>query len=99
MTLTLRKFLVLALIATVFLVANALAIAYWLNDSGAIDFAAFLRKEFLTGTAITVILALLFLLVGPTPGNTHATGRHHACGVCGASRSAGAYCNHCGSKS
>lgn len=95
MTLTLRKFLVLAIIAGVFLVANALVIVHWLNETGAIDTAALIRKEFLTGTAITVILALLILLVGPGYQSFSA---RRSCPVCDRQHRNGTYCSHCGSK-
>jgi hypothetical protein len=35
----------------------------WLAEHGLVDFAVQLREEFLTGTAITIIVALLVLLV------------------------------------
>ena len=59
MTLGLRK---LAVIAFVFLLANLLTLTHWLSSTGVIDWAQGIRGEYLTGTAITVILALLLLL-------------------------------------
>lgn len=95
MTLTVRKCLVLALVAGVFLLANALAIAYWLRDAGVIDTATSIREEFLTGTAITVIVALLILLT--TPGRK-ALGLGRKCSVCGHDQLGGNYCTDCGSR-
>ena len=60
-----RKLVVLGLVAAVFLVANALVVADWLQEKGIIDFATGIRKDFLTGTAITIIVVLLILLVRP----------------------------------
>ncbi len=59
MTLGIRKLVVLSLAGGVFLLANVMVAAYWLQDKGVIDWAVGIRQEFLTGTAITVILALL----------------------------------------
>jgi len=95
MTLTIRKCIVLALVAGVFLVAHALTLAHWLNQSGAVDAAASIRREFLTGTAITVILALLILLMGSSHTGSQS---RNACPVCDRKHHGGAYCSHCGSK-
>lgn len=95
MTLTLRKLIVLALVAGVFLLANALVIAHWLRDAGVIETAASIREEFLTGTAITVIAALLILLT--TPGR-QALGLGQKCSVCGHRQVGGRYCSDCGSR-
>ena len=65
MTLRIRKLIVLGIIATVFLMGNALVLAHWLNEIGVIGWASWFRAEFLTGTAIAVIAALLILLVSP----------------------------------
>jgi hypothetical protein len=59
MTLGIRKLVVLGLVAGVFLLANILLVARWLAEIGAIDVAVHIRREFLTGTAITIIVALL----------------------------------------
>lgn len=104
MTLTIRKLVVLAIVAGVFLVAHALTLAHWLSQSGAVDAAASIRREFLTGTAITVILALLILLVAPGgirgagASGAGASGVSVACPVCDRKHRGGAYCSHCGSK-
>ena len=99
MSLTRRKLIVLAALGAVFLLANALIVAGWLQDHGIIDWACSVRSEFITGTAITIILALLILLVRPS----HVFGNHSAadrrCPVCDhvlAHR--GRYCEECGSR-
>ncbi len=54
-----------------------------------------IRKEFLTGTAITIIIALLFLLAKPR-GEGGSLFRH--CPVCDHRLLRGKYCSECGSK-
>ena len=65
MSLTIRKIIVLGLIGMIFLAANILVVATWISDTGIAEKAGWLRKEFLTGTAVAVILVLLILLVSP----------------------------------
>jgi len=62
MTLGLRKLVVVGLIAAVFFTANALLVAHWLDRMGVVSWADAIRRDFLTGTAITIIVALLILL-------------------------------------
>ena len=65
MTLGLRKIILLGLIGGVFLMANVVVVANWLADSGVSQFAQTIKSNYLTGTAVTIIVALLILLVGP----------------------------------
>ena len=96
MTLGRRKLAVLAAVGLVFLLANALVVASWLKEHGVIDSAGLVRREFLTGTAITIILVLVILLV-PARQTGAALARH--CPVCDhALRDAGSYCSECGSR-
>ena len=95
MTLTFRKTLVLAIIASVFLIAHALVIAHWLDGVGAIKAAGYLREEFLTGTAITVILAMLVLI---TNAGVRRGRVQRSCPVCDHPHGHGAYCSQCGSR-
>lgn len=98
-TLGIRKLLVVAVIIAVALVANVWAIASWLDRIGAIDCGRSIRAEYVTGTAITVIVALVILLP-----STAAVGRPRfeqslRCPVCDADlRSGGRYCPACGSR-
>ena len=96
MTLGLRKLIVLALVGLLFLVANAWLVVHWLDDNGMIDGAKHVRREYLTGTAITIIVVLMILLVGPRA----ASGRlGRRCPVCEHRVGSGAsYCSTCGSK-
>ena len=97
MSLTSRKTIVISLIAGVFLAGNILVVAQWLADTGVSETANWIRHEFLTGTAIAVIITLLILIVGPGQGSRAVTCRR--CPVCdhrlvGRSN----YCSECGSK-
>ena len=98
MSLTIRKIIVLGLIGIVFLTANILVVANWIAGTGIAEKACWLRKEFLTGTAIAVILALLILLVNPKMSN-RAVSFTRRCPVCD-KRLIGNpnYCSECGSK-
>jgi len=100
MTLGIRKLIVVGLAASVFMVANALVLAHWLEKTGAIGWAGWLRREFLTGTAITILLALLILLVPARQAVKEGAGWIiRRCSVCGGSISRQAkYCGECGSR-
>jgi len=88
MTLGMRKVIVLGLIAGVFLTANALLVASWLAEKGVIDFAKNIRAEYLTGTAITILVVLLILLVNPAKEKTRAS-LLRRCPVCDCNASDG----------
>ena len=99
MSLTIRKIVVLGLIGIVFLMANILIVANWIAETGIAEKAGWLRKEFLTGTAIAVILALLILLVNPRNPGGKAIGLIRRCPVCDHRLlTRGSYCSECGSK-
>jgi hypothetical protein len=99
MSLGLRKLVVLGLVVSVFLLANALLVAHWLDSMGVIGWAASIRRDFLTGTAITIIIALLILLVPARHAVKEGIGWLRRCPVCdgGISRQA-KYCGECGSR-
>jgi hypothetical protein len=85
-------------IAVVFLLGNIVLITNWLIDTGVSDWARFIRKEFLSGTAIAIIVALLILLEN-RPVRTRRIGLIRRCPVCDqALLDDGAYCSSCGSK-
>ena len=96
MTLGIRKTIVLVLVAAIFILANMWLVMNWLQDKGVIDMAKHVRTEYLTGTAITIIVALLILLVRPQ--HWHFSLRQR-CPVCdhGVLRRA-SYCSECGSR-
>ena len=95
MVLGIRKLIVLGLACGIFLMANAIMVANWLADKGVIDFAKHIRAEFLTGTAITILVALLILLVG---NKDTRSGLLRRCPVCDHALLRGKYCAECGSK-
>ncbi len=94
MILRTRKLVVAGVIAAVLLLANALVIATWLDGSGVIGGARYIREEYATGTAITVIVVLLFLLGSPV-----RKALIRRCGVCDHFLlRPGKYCGACGSR-
>ena len=96
MTLGVRKLIVLVLVAALFLVANLIFVTNWLAEKGVIDWAQGIRREYLTGTAITIIVVLLILLVAPRGEGRRLIRR---CQVCDrAAIGKGGYCAECGSK-
>ncbi len=96
MSLGIRKVAVLALVAGVFLLANLWFVVNWLQDQGVVDVAQHVRAEYLTGTAITILIALLILLV--RPGRERSTFVRR-CSVCEhVMLGMGRYCSACGSK-
>ena len=99
MTLTIRKIIVLVLLGTIFLMANILVVANWIAETGIAEKAGWLRREFLTGSAIAVILALLVLLVSPKNTAGKAIGLTRRCPVCDKRLIGNVnYCGECGSK-
>ena len=79
MSLTIRKAVVLGLIGSILLLGNILLVANWLAEKGTVDWARNIRSEYLTGTAVTIVVVLLVLLVSPTAG---ARGLVRRCPVC-----------------
>jgi len=99
MSLKNRKILVLGLIGIIFLLANILVVANWISDSGIAEKASWIRREFLTGTAVAVIFVLLILLVSPRNASGKTIGFVRRCPVCNERLSGNVnYCPDCGSK-
>jgi hypothetical protein len=96
MTLGIRKLIVLSLVAGVFLLGNLWLVVGWLQNHGVIDGARYLRAEYLTGTAITIIVVLLILLAR---SGTERPTWFRRCSVCDhVLVGRGRYCTDCGSK-
>jgi len=97
MTLGLRKIILLMLIGAIFLMGNIVLITNWLNEKGLPAFADHIRSNYLTGTAVTIIVALLILLTGPKAGGK-VLSFSKRCPVCD-KRLIGnpKYCSECGS--
>ena len=80
--------------------ANVVVVANWLADSGVSQFAQTIKSNYLTGTAVTIIVALLILLVGPKKTSSRKImGFVRRCLVCDHRLIGKAnYCGECGSK-
>ena len=100
MSLGIRKWIIVIVVSLVFLLGNILLVTNWLIDAGVCDWARFIRREFLTGTAIAIIVTLLILLVNPNrQTSTSQVGLIRRCPVCDKTLFGGrAYCSSCGSK-
>lgn len=92
-----RKLIIVAGIGSILFIAGLPSIVAWLDRAGLIEIAAWARVEFLTGTAITVIVALMILL--PTEGGLQRYTRSYHCPVCDERlRHHCRYCHTCGSR-
>ncbi len=100
MTLISRKVIIISLIGAVFLFGNILVVANWIAETGIGEKAQWVRREFLTGTAIAIILTLLILLTGSKRSDgSRAFGLIRKCPVCDHRLiGRGSYCSLCGSK-
>ena len=94
-----RKLIVLILVGSIFLLANVWFVVKWLDEQGVVEGAKYLKSEYLTGTAITIILVLLVLLVKPGREVVSNSGLLRRCPVCDhVLMGRGMYCSDCGSK-
>ena len=92
-----RKLVVIMIVIGVMIVAGMPAITDALYRMGLIPLARSIRAEYLTGTALAIILALLILL--PSRWRVRVMLRPHACSVCGERiRPQSRYCRACGSR-
>jgi len=74
-------------------------VATWLAEKGIEQKANWVREHFLTGTAVTIILVLLILLVSPRNSSSKVFGLVGRCPVCDHRLVGKAnYCGDCGSK-
>ena len=97
MSFIVRKALVLGMVGAILLVANIMIVAQWLSEAGAVQGALYLRREFLTGTAITIVIVLLILLANPD--RAASSGLSRRCSVCDHGiRRGSKYCSACGSR-
>ena len=98
-SLGIRKLVVLILVGSIFLLANLWFVVKWLDKHGVVEGAQHIRSEYITGTAITIILVLLVLLVKPGKGAVINSGLLRRCPVCDhVLMGRGKYCSDCGSK-
>lgn len=92
-----RKLIIIVLVIVVLIAAGLPAISDALYSMGVIPLAQSIRADYLTGTALTVIVALLILL--PSRWRVRVLPRGYVCSVCEASVRPGArYCPACGSR-
>ncbi|GMU20518.1 MAG: hypothetical protein AMXMBFR13_06150 [Phycisphaerae bacterium] len=99
MSLGIRKLVVGGALIGVVLLSNALLIAERLARQGWIDWAWSIRSEYLTGTAIVVILASLILVMPSRDASRFRQAWLRRCAVCDhVLLRAGNYCPACGSK-
>ena len=98
-SLGIRKLVVLILLGSIFLLANMWLVVRWLDKHGVVSWAQHIRSEYVTGTAITIILTLLILLVRPGREAVSNSGLIRRCPVCDHRLMGGGnYCAECGSK-
>lgn len=99
MTLRMRKIIIVGAVAAVLILANLFVLAHWLDRVGIIGWAQGLRHEYLTGTAITIIVVLLVLIVPQSRVFIVGRGAQSRCRVCdGVLDRPGRYCPRCGSR-
>ena len=92
-----RKLVVITIVVSILAIARLPAITETLYGMGVIPLARSILAKYLTGTALTVLLALLILL--PSQWRIHVVARTHTCPVCGERiRTRGRYCPACGSR-
>lgn len=97
MSFRLRKCVIVSAITVTLLIANTSAIACWLEAIGAVAYARGIRQEYLTGTAIVVILAMVFLNFGGMSRPWRCF--HRRCSVCRElAAKPSRYCPQCGSR-
>jgi len=90
-----RKFVVASIIAVVLVLANTGMIVGWLQGIGLNPLAEHIRSEYVTGTAIAIIVALLILL----PSRSVWPVLVRRCPVCDCLLLRwGRYCAECGSR-
>jgi formate-dependent nitrite reductase membrane component NrfD len=99
MTLGTRKIIVAGVVAVTLLLANFFVLARWLDRAGVIGWAQGLRHEYLTGTALTIIVVLLVLIVPQARIFIVRPGAQSRCRVCDSVLDRpGQYCPTCGSR-
>lgn len=96
MTLRQRKLTIVIVVAAIIILANVWGIAALLDRAGVIRAADHIRREYLTGTAVAIIVVLLFLMTEPIG---MAAAWIKRCRVCqrllvGSAK----YCGRCGSR-
>jgi len=99
MTIKMRRLIVVMPVAATLLLTNFLALGEWLDRTGVIGWARSIHAEYITGTAIAVIAAMLILLPPTTAVRLSWRTPSRRCPVCDEGlRPEGRYCPACGSR-
>ncbi len=99
MTIKMRRLVVVVPVASIMLLANFLALGEWLSRAGVIGWAQSIHTEYITGTAIAVIAALLILLPSASGSVCRSVPPIARCPVCDEPLERyGNYCSACGSR-
>ena len=85
----------LGLVGTILLMGDILFVANWLSEKGVVEWAETISAEYLTGTAIAVLTALLILFVSPRTKTGGLARRYPVCDRVLLTK--GSYCSECGS--
>ena len=98
MTLGTRKIIVAGVVAVILFLANFFVLARWLDNIGLIPWAQTVHERYITGTAITIIVVLLVLVL-PQRVFIIRSGAQSRCRVCDSVLDRpGRYCPTCGSR-
>lgn len=99
MTIKMRRLIVVVPVASVLLLANFLALGEWLESVGVVGWARSINAEYITGTTIAVIAAMVVLVPSTSQGQRATYPPALSCPVCGEGlRPGGRYCPACGSR-
>jgi len=99
MTIGTCKIIVATVVVAVLILANFFVLARWLDNIGVIPWAQNVRDRYVTGTAITIIVVLLVLIVPQSRVFILGRGEQSRCRVCdGVLDRPGRYCPRCGSR-
>lgn len=94
-----RKLVVIVVVGVILVFSGLPSIVAWLDRIGIIGWARSVKAEYITGTAITIIVVLLFVLPSENWIRRCQTKRTQRCPVCEASLYRdGRYCPACGSR-
>ena len=99
MAIKMRRLIVIVPVATILLLANFMALSQGLDSTGVIEWARSFNAKYITGTAITVIAALLILMPSSPRSARAPFISRSRCPVCNEElRPGGRYCAACGSR-
>ena len=95
MSIVKRKLSTIVVLVSVVFLANISAVTEWLQAVGVVTLAQYFRSEYITGTALSVIVVLLLLV----PATSVYAASVMRCPVCDTGlQRRGKYCPECGSR-